>query len=116
MWTKLVFNVISGVLGLFLAVNYIPGVKNYGSNNYLILTGVILGLVNFFIKPPIKIITLPLSIITFGLFGLVINMALIWLAVDVLSPIEISGIIALFWTALIVWVLNLFFRAFTKKS
>ncbi|MBZ1345355.1 MAG: phage holin family protein, partial [Candidatus Nealsonbacteria bacterium] len=72
----------------------------------LLLAGLVLGLINFFIKPILKLITLPLRILTLGLFGLIINMAIIWM-IDVLFPeLIIQGIIPLFWTTLIVWTIN----------
>ncbi len=72
----------------------------------LVLVGVALGLVNFFIKPILKIVTLPLRILTFGLLGLVINMLLIW-AVDIFFPeLVIEGLAPLFWLTVIVWGIN----------
>ena len=104
MWT-LFLQIVAGILGIFLAQRYVPGVEFTGNWQTLVLAGVILGLINFFIKPILKIITLPLRIITLGLFGLVINMFLVWL-VDIFFPeLIIEGIIPLFWTSLIIWAL-----------
>lgn len=98
-----IWNIIAGILGLFLAVKFVPGVEFAGETQYLLLTGCILGLINFFIKPILKVITLPLKILTFGLFGLVLNMLIIW-TIDVLFPeLVIQGIVPLFWTTLICW-------------
>ncbi|MDP2910496.1 MAG: phage holin family protein [bacterium] len=107
---KLVFHIISGALGLFLAAKIVPGVEFYGSFSMLLIVGAAIGLVNFFIKPFLKIISLPIRILTLGIFSLIINMAMIWL-VEIIFPkeLEITGLIPLFWTTLIVWALNLFF-------
>jgi len=97
---------IAGVLGFWLAIKFIPGVEFIGEFKYLILAGVILGLINFFIKPVLKVITLPLRVLTLGLFGLLINMLIIW-AVDILFPeLIIQGLIPLFWTTLLIWGIN----------
>jgi putative membrane protein len=102
MWI-LFLQILAGILGLWLSVIYVPKVEFIGSWQQLILAGAILGLINFFIKPILKVITLPLRILTFGLFSLVINMLIVWL-VDIIFPdLIISGIIPLFWTSLIVW-------------
>lgn len=99
----LLWNLIGGTLTIWLAVKFVPGVDFTGEMKYLILAGCFLGLINFFIKPILKIITLPLRILTFGLIGLVINMLIIW-AVDIFFPeLNIQGIVPLFWTSLIVW-------------
>ncbi|MDI6602572.1 MAG: phage holin family protein [Patescibacteria group bacterium] len=102
MWI-LFLQIIAGILGIFLAQRYIPEVEFIGNWQTLVLTGTILGLINFFIKPILKAITLPLRILTFGLFGLVINMLIVWL-VDIIFPeLIISGLLPLFWTSLIIW-------------
>jgi putative membrane protein len=100
---RLLWNLIGGTLTLWLAQRFVPGVEFTGEMKYLILAGCFLGLINFFIKPILKIITLPLRILTFGLIGLVINMLIIW-AVDIFfTELVIQGIVPLFWTSLIVW-------------
>lgn len=108
---KLLFHIVSGILGLFLAIKFIPGVEFAGPVKTLLIAGLVLGLVNFFVKPILKKISLPLRIITFGLFSLIINMFLVWVTADILFPgqIEISGLAPLFWTTLIIWGLNFIF-------
>ena len=105
---KLIFQVAGGILSFWLAVRFVPNVEFVGETKYLVMAGAFLGLINFFIKPIIKILTLPLRIITLGLFSLIINMALIWF-VDLAFPeLIIPGIVPLFWTTLIVWLVSYF--------
>lgn len=100
--------IVAGILGIWLAIKFVPGVEFAGGIQEVLLAGVILGLINFFIKPIIKAITFPLRVLTFGLFSLVINMGLVWL-VDVIFPeLIIPGIIPLFWTSIIIWGLSWF--------
>lgn len=115
---RAVTHIASATLGLFLAAKLVPGVEFYGTYLALILIGSILGLINFFIKPIVKAISLPAIILTLGLFGIIINMALVWLIADVLFPetFEISGIMPLFWTTLIIWTLSLFLGLNKNKS
>jgi len=101
------------VPGVSLAV--IPGQSIYFGIKFtqdwqiLVFVGTILGLINFFIKPVLNLITLPLKILTFGLFSLILNMIIVWF-LDILFPeLQIQGVIPLFWTTLIIWILNLFF-------
>ncbi len=110
---RLIGNIIVGILALYLASLLVPGVEIQGTFENQIKTivfaGIFLGLVNFFIKPIVNLITFPLRLITFGLFGLVVNMAMIWL-VDIFFPqVNIEGLGTLFWTAIIVWFLSLIF-------
>jgi len=105
---KLFLHIVSAGLGLFIAAKLVSGVDFFGNYFMLGVVGIIMGLANFFIKPILKAISLPIRIITLGLFGLVINMGMVWLIADVIfsDVLEISGIIPLFWTTIIVWFLN----------
>ena len=110
---QLFWQVIFGVLGLYLAILLVPGVAISGGEELtqqgiktLFLAGAVLGLINFFIKPIVKIITFPLRLLTFGLFGLVINMAMVWIVDVLFFELTIANLSALFWTSLIVWLLS----------
>ncbi len=108
--------IVSGVLGLWIAVSFVPGVDFTGSLKSLAIAGVLLGLVNFFVKPILKIITLPIRMLTLGLFGLVINMAMVW-AIDIFYPeLVIVGLLPLFWTTLVVWVLGIILGLFFNRK
>ena len=121
---NLFWQILISILAIFLATKFVPGVSLQiipGKSVYfgikftedwqiLIFIGTALGLINFFIKPILNLITLPLRILTFGLFSLIINMAIIFFLDVAFLELEISGISALFFTSLIVWGLNLFFN------
>jgi len=106
MWT-LFLQIIAGILGIFLAERFVPGVSFTGDWKTLIIAGGILGLLNLFIKPILKIITIPLRILTFGLFGLVINMLIVWVTDIIFPELIIRGIVPLFLTSVIVWGISL---------
>ena len=112
--------IIAGILGIFLADRFIQGVEFTGPFfplpksqeeiniifGTLVFVGFFLGFLNFFVKPILKFITLPLRIITFNLFSLVIAIILV-LIIDIIFPeLKISGIVPLFWTTIIVWGLG----------
>ena len=110
---QLFWQIIFGILGLYLAILLVPGVAISGGEELtqqgikaLLLAGAVLGLINFFIKPIVKIITFPLRLLTFGLFGLIINMAMVWIVDVLFFELTIANLSALFWTSLIVWLLS----------
>jgi len=107
---KLFLHIVSAILGLFIAAKLVPGVDFFGNYFMLGVIGAILGLANFFIKPVLKAVSLPIRIITLGLSGLIINIGLVWMTADVLFPkdLEISGIIPLAETTIIIWLLSFF--------
>ena len=99
-------------LAVFLASYLLPGVsvEHYG---YALLVAVVLALANVLVKPLLVILTIPLTIFTFGLFLLVIN-ALIILLVDYLVP---GFHVANFWWALLFsLILSLFNSMFTDLA
>jgi len=111
---NLFLKIFSGIFGLWIASQFISGVEFTGNWKTLLLSGLILGLINFFIKPILKLITLPLRILTLGLFGIVINAAMIWLVDIFFDELVIVGLAPLLWTTLVIWglgvILPLFFR------
>lgn len=82
-------------LAVMLIAWLIPGinVENFQS---ALLIAFVMGLINAFIKPLITLITLPVNILTLGIFGLIINALLFMLAGYVVPGVSISG----FWPAL----------------
>ena len=83
------------MLGLYLASELVPGVQIAGLGNF-ILAAVILGLVNVIVRPIAFLLTLPLTLVTLGLFLLILNAAMFGLAAAFLSGFSVSG----FWAAL----------------
>ncbi|MDP3982427.1 MAG: phage holin family protein [bacterium] len=103
MISSLFLHILSGIAGLWVAIAVLPDVMFLGSPYLLLTAGAILGIVNAVVRPILHILTFPLRLLTFGLFSFVVNMATVW-AVDVIFPeLVIPGLVALFWTALIVW-------------
>lgn len=111
----------AGIVGLLLAKFLVPGFEVVGelskSLQILLLAGVVLGLINFFIKPVINLITLPLRWLTFGLFGLAVNLLIVWLIDVIFSPeLSIQGFKPLFLTTLLVWLASFFVPKGKKKK
>ncbi len=86
---------VSGI-AVFVSARILPGIR-IDSFLTAIVVAVVLGLVNILVKPILFLLTLPVTIVTFGLFALVLN-ALMILLVDALVPgFEVRG----FWWALL---------------
>ena len=82
------------MLGLYLASALLPGVAITGTGS-LILAAFLLGLVNGFIRPIAFVLTLPLTIVTLGLFIFVLNAAMFGLVAALLDKFIVAG----FWSA-----------------
>lgn len=72
----------------------IPGITVEGFLSAMIVA-VILGAINIFIKPILKLITLPINVLTLGLFGLILNALLLMFAGYISPGFDVSG----FWSA-----------------
>lgn len=81
-------------LGLWLAAQILPGLQFDGPGS-LLAAALLLGIVNAFIRPIFVVLTLPLTLVTLGLFLVVINAAMLGLVAWMLAGFSISG----FWTA-----------------
>lgn len=84
-------------LCVVILAKFLPGVQLSDGFTSAIILAVILALLNAIIKPILVILTLPITIVTLGLFLLVINALIILLADEVLSGFSVNG----FWTALL---------------
>lgn len=83
------------MLGLWLASILIPGIS-FQSGWTLLGAAIVLGVVNAVVRPVIVFLTLPITIVTLGLFLLVINAAMLGLVAWLLNGFHIAG----FWSAL----------------
>ena len=91
----IVLRTLITMLGLFLASALVPGVSISGAWTF-ILAAVLLGLVNAFVRPIAFVLTLPITLITLGLFLFVLNAAMFGLVAAMLDNFIVTG----FWSAL----------------
>ena len=92
--TGFVLRVAIVAFGLWLATQILPGLY-FASAGTLLAAALLLGIVNAIVRPIAVVLTLPLTLLSLGLFLLVINAAMLGLVALLLSGFQISG----FWTA-----------------
>lgn len=78
-------------LAILLIAYLVPGIHYQGDFLYLLLAGVVLGLLNLLVKPLVTLLSLPFIILTLGLFFFVINGFMLFLASLVLDGLTIDG-------------------------
>jgi len=115
---RFIIRILGNCLAIYLAAYLVPGVNFKGDWKMLLLAGFVLSLINLLIKPILKLISLPLLILTFGLFSLIINMFVVWLLTKIVPELNLIGWWAIFWVAVFIslsnWLTNWFTRH-TKK-
>ena len=83
-------------LGLWLATGLLSGL-HFNNAQTLVMAALLLGVINAVVRPLVLILTLPITIVTLGLFLLVINAGMLGLVAWLLDGFSIDG----FWTAIV---------------
>jgi putative membrane protein len=111
--TRLLLTWVLNAFALFFVMKLVPGIQIDQFSDLLIATAV-LGLLNAFLRPLIILLTLPVTILTMGLFTLVINAIMFSLAAYLVSGFHITSFGAAFLAALIFslfsFILNMVFQ------
>jgi putative membrane protein len=93
---RIIIYVIANSLAILAADRLIPGFVFFGGWQDLLLAGAILGIINAIIKPILKFLAFPVIFLTLGLFSIIINIALLYLAESLIPQLQIDS----FWSAL----------------
>ena len=111
---KILAHWVLSALCLLLVARYVPGffVKGIGT---ALIAAVVIGLVNGTIGALLKLITLPLTILTFGLFWLLINAVMLKLAALFVPGFEVHGLWPALWGGFILSILNMIVRQVLKS-
>jgi putative membrane protein len=97
---KLLLKLVLNSLALFLVMKLVPGIHIDHLRDLLLAT-LVIGLLNTFLRPIIVLLTLPVTLITLGLFTLVINGLIFFLAAQMLDGFRVAGFGTAFVAALL---------------
>jgi putative membrane protein len=111
----LVFRLLITALGLWAAATIVPGVTINGVGS-LIVAALLLGIVNAFIRPVILILTLPLTLVTLGLFIFVVNGISLALVAWVMPGFTLSGLGAAILGSIVVGLTSWFASTFVGST
>ncbi len=92
-------------LAILAIAYFVPGVAVSGFYAALI-AALILGIVNALLRPILILLTLPVNVITLGLFTLIINAFLFWFASTIVKGFSVADFKAAFFGALIMWLVS----------
>jgi putative membrane protein len=107
---KTFLHFLVSIVAILIAVYLVPGtsVTILGA----VVLAVVLGIINIFIKPIIKLVALPITILTLGIFSLVINAAFILLCAHFVPSFYVAGFWTAFWFSIVLSLINAFFSLF----
>jgi len=98
--------IINGI-SLFVVSYLLEGIT-FTDLTALLVATLVIGIINTFIRPILKLIALPITIITFGLFSLVINIFLFYLASVIVPGFEIDGLVTATLASLLLSIVSWF--------
>ena len=106
--------ILGNSVAIYAAFYFVTGFVINGGIKEFLLAGILLGLLNKVVKPPVKLLTMPLIILTLGLFLVVINALMLWLVDYAFDFVIIESITALVWATVVVAAVNATMSAFSK--
>jgi putative membrane protein len=93
---RFVLRVLVNALGIYLVAEILPGIE-VRSALAALGAGLVLGLINAVVRPVLVVLTLPVTLVTLGLFLLVVNAVCLWLTSLVVDGFTVHG----FWPAVL---------------
>ena len=104
-WVILTFSI--AVASYFLPFIYITGNTTWDRLKIAFLAGLLLGLFNLLVKPVVKILSLPINILTLGLFNIIINAGMLWVVDLSIKGLEIKGFWGYIWSSIVISIISI---------
>ena len=115
-FARLIINAVA----LWVAIRLVPGIVYEGDVVGILGLALIFGIVNAIIRPLISLLTCPLIVLTLGLFTLVINGIMLWLAGAIGGSlginISVAGFWPAFWGGIIVSIVSIILSLFIREE
>jgi putative membrane protein len=112
---RLLVHWLLSALALVIVAHIVPGFYVHGFGGALI-AAVVIGLVNATLGLFLKVITFPLTVVTLGIFWLVINALMLMVASALMTSFKVSGFGAAFVGAIVLALVNLLLKALVPKA
>ena len=109
-----VVRVLANAAAIYLAAAIVPGMELSGGVLVALGAGLVLGLINAVVRPILIVLTLPVTLLTLGLFIFVLNAFCFWLTSLLIKGFEVRGVWAALLGALIVSVVSWLLTAFVS--
>lgn len=104
---------IINVLSLMVVSYLVPGF-HFVNVQALLVSAVVIGIINTFVRPILQIIALPLSILTLGLFAFFVNVALLWFASNIVPGFQIDSFFTAAVASVVIALVSAFFHKMDK--
>ncbi len=103
---RLLLSWLTNAIVLWVVVALLSKVTiNHAGN--LILAAAVFGILNTFLKPLARLLTLPLAIVTLGIAWFFVSILMLWLTQEIVSGFNIHGFWTYVWATIIIWFVNM---------
>ncbi len=102
---QLLARLFLNALAVMIVPRLVPGVS-VTDFPHAFLAAIVLGLINTLVRPIMQILSLPITILTLGLFTLIINALMFWLASKIAPGFTVANFSAAFWGGLVFWLVS----------
>ena len=106
--------VFGNSIALYVANLLVPGFVIKGNIKEYLIAGILLGILNMVVRPVLKVVTLPIIILTLGVFILILDALMLWIVDYIFDFVIIQNLWALIWATLLVGIVNWFIHKTTK--
>jgi putative membrane protein len=103
--------IVLGITGWILS-----GVSFNGSGWTVLWSALVFGVLNTILKPILKLLTLPLAVVTLGIAWFFVSMLMLWLTQLIIGGFSIHGFWNYVWATIIVWAVNLLIDIFFRTE
>ncbi len=104
-WVILTFSI--AVTSYFLPFICISGDTIWDKFKLSFIAGLLLGLFNILVKPIVKILSLPINILTLGIFNIIINAGMLWIVDLIIKGLEIEGFWGYVWSSIVISIISI---------
>ena len=113
---RALIQILINSVGLLLAAYLVPGIHYQGGVLLLLLAGLVMGLINLLVKPVAMLLSLPLIVLTLGLFYLVVNGLMLYLAAALVPGLTVDGCGWAILGGIVLGLFNWLVRAFSRED
>lgn len=111
---KIIINLLISSLAVFISGYVLPGIQ---VENFVtaIVVAIVLGIVNILIKPLFVILTLPITILSFGIFAIFINAIMILIVSSIVPGFKVDGLLWAFIFGIVLSIVSSFLRTLESR-
>lgn len=111
-----IIKVLVNAAALWVAARFVPGIELTADIWQILLIALVFGLINTFLKPVLKVLSLPVIILTLGLFAIIVNVILLAITAGLMDGLTIDGFLPALLGAIVISIVSAILNAIIPDS